>query len=530
MSGPAFGQSNASSDTSDYNATDFIIKAAIAGMQTVSVVKVIAVHGGGVAPTGTVDVQVIINLMTGGGTAVPHGVIYGVPFNRTQGGNSAFICDPVVNDVGMAAFASRDITSVKNSRKVANPSSKRMFDWADAIYVSGMLNGTPTQYVQLASGGITVKSPTAINLQSPSNTITGPVTVTGTSDLKGAVTAESTIAATGAISSAVEVSAPEVATASLVVLSGGSVSVPAGSISDSALVPQAGVTPGTYGGITVNAQGIITAITGGGGGSVSVTDGTHTVSPASSIAFSGATVSGATPNATVTINQGGGGIGVPGTISNLCYWFQGDVLTAGGSFYPILLNETPGLANYSGGIISAAEITVSTTLNSKNVASFASSAEYILPGTGPTLAACTIFAVFNPATLSGNPSIFGGSSPGQLEMYITSGNQIGLVVQSVAIISNSTTTLAANTWVQANMTYSGTAWAFRIAQAAAGSGTGASRPASSGSGGIFCASNGSGGAGSPLTGQLAELCVYNRVLTGPEIASVEAYLHTKWNV
>lgn len=204
MSGPAFGQSNASSDTSDYNATDFIIKAAIAGMQTVSVVKVVAVHGGGVGPTGTVDVQVIINLMTGGGTAVPHGVIYGVPFNRAQGGNSAFICDPVVNDVGMAAFASRDITSVKNSRKVANPSSKRMFDWADAIYVSGMLNGTPTEYVQMTNGGgIKALSPTSINLQSPANKVTGPLEVTGATTfdvnitVNGAAVLNSTLNVTG---------------------------------------------------------------------------------------------------------------------------------------------------------------------------------------------------------------------------------------------------------------------------------------------------------------------------------------------
>lgn len=159
MSGPAFGQSNASSDTSDYNSMDFIIRAALAGMQTVSVVKVVAVHGGGVGPTGTVDVQVVVNLMTGGGTAVPHGIIYGVPFVRTQGGKNAFICDPVVKDIGLAAFASRDISSVKKSRGVASPSSKRMFDWADAIYVSGMLNGTPTQYLQMLGGSIKAQSP-----------------------------------------------------------------------------------------------------------------------------------------------------------------------------------------------------------------------------------------------------------------------------------------------------------------------------------------------------------------------------------
>jgi hypothetical protein len=29
---------------------------------------------------------------------------------------------------------------------------------------------------------------------------------------------------------------------------------------------------------------------------------------------------------------------------------------------------------------------------------------------------------------------------------------------------------------------------------------------------------------------LAELIVYNRVLSGPEITTIEGYLHTKWGV
>jgi protein gp138 len=178
MSGPAFGQSNASSDTSDYNAMDFIIAAALANMQTVSVVKVVAVHGGGVGPTGTVDVQVIVNLLTGNGQAVRHDIIYDVPFNRMQGGVNAIICDPSVGDVGMAAFASRDITSVKNSRGQANPSSNRTFDWADAIYVSGMLNGTPTQYILFGLSGIEIVSPTALTITAPTVTVNASTSVT----------------------------------------------------------------------------------------------------------------------------------------------------------------------------------------------------------------------------------------------------------------------------------------------------------------------------------------------------------------
>lgn len=69
-----------------------------------------------------------------------------------------------------------------------------------------------------------------------------------------------------------------------------------------------GVVPGSYTStnLTVNEDGIITAASNGsGGGAITVTDGTHTVTPASQITFAGAVVSGATPNATVTIAGGG---------------------------------------------------------------------------------------------------------------------------------------------------------------------------------------------------------------------------------
>ena len=46
---------------------------------------------------------------------------------------------------------------------------------------------------------------------------------------------------------------------------------------------------------------------GGGGGSLTVTDGTNSVSGTTSLTFTGATVSGSTPNATATITAGGAG-------------------------------------------------------------------------------------------------------------------------------------------------------------------------------------------------------------------------------
>lgn len=66
-----------------------------------------------------------------------------------------------------------------------------------------------------------------------------------------------------------------------------------------------GVTPGSYTStnLTVNANGVITAASNGsgGGGALTVTDGTNTVTPATKVTFTGATVSGTTPNAVVTV-------------------------------------------------------------------------------------------------------------------------------------------------------------------------------------------------------------------------------------
>lgn len=199
MSGPAYGQANASSDASDYNAMQFIIAAALAKMQTVSIAKVVAVHGGGVAPNGTVDIEVLINLMTGNRIAVPHGMIYDVPFVRTQGGPSAVICDPAVGDIGLVAFASRDISGVKATKGTANPGTNRVFDWADAVYVGGMLNGTPSQYLEMSTGGILLLSPTAIKLQAPAIEVTGDTTFDASVDIEENLNVDGVVTGTSAV-------------------------------------------------------------------------------------------------------------------------------------------------------------------------------------------------------------------------------------------------------------------------------------------------------------------------------------------
>lgn len=162
------GQAQAADGTGDYGSLMFVIGQALAQLSTSTVVRVVAVtNAGGLAPVGFVDVQPLVNQLDGAGNAVPHGVLHHLPYFRLQGGTDAIILDPKVGDLGIAVFASRDISAVKASKAQANPGSWRVHDMADGLYVGGLLNGTPVQYVQFTAGGINVVSPTKVTVEAP---------------------------------------------------------------------------------------------------------------------------------------------------------------------------------------------------------------------------------------------------------------------------------------------------------------------------------------------------------------------------
>lgn len=158
----------------------FVVQQALAKVQTSSVVKVMACsNDGGVSPVGSVDVQILVNQISGQGNPTPHLTMYGLPYLRMQGGANAVIIDPQPGDIGIAVFASRDITNVKSTKTQANPGSYRMHDFSDGMYLGGLLNGAPSQYVQFSASGITIVSPTTITLQAPSIVLNGALQQTG---------------------------------------------------------------------------------------------------------------------------------------------------------------------------------------------------------------------------------------------------------------------------------------------------------------------------------------------------------------
>lgn len=148
-----------------WGAVAFIAREIMNRICTTTLCQVVKVtNAGELSQAGFIDVQPLVNQITPDGKPIPHGVIYNVPYMRIQGGSNAIIIDPVVGDIGFVGFASHDISGVIAARGQANPASFRRYDLADAVWVGGVLNGTPTQYIQFNADGIKMHSPHKITL------------------------------------------------------------------------------------------------------------------------------------------------------------------------------------------------------------------------------------------------------------------------------------------------------------------------------------------------------------------------------
>lgn len=154
---------NISDTTSETARTEFIIRQMLNRMATATLVLVKAVNTDDL----TVNVQPMVAQIDGAGTIMEHGTIFGVPVFTPRGGGSAVLLTPAVGDIGLAVFCHNDTTSVRASRAPAPPSTRRRFDWADALYFGGFLGGEPTQYIKLDNNGIELRSSTAINVYGP---------------------------------------------------------------------------------------------------------------------------------------------------------------------------------------------------------------------------------------------------------------------------------------------------------------------------------------------------------------------------
>lgn len=166
----------------EYNNVIFAVQQVLAKMQTATLVQIQScTNSGDVSPVGFVDVLPLVNQIDGSNppNPTPHVTVHGLPYLRVQGGANGIIIDPQVGDIGIAVFASRDISKVKSTKGQANPGSFRQFDFADGLYLGGVLNGTPQQYVRFSAGGIELVSPQTITLKAPNIVINGALAQSG---------------------------------------------------------------------------------------------------------------------------------------------------------------------------------------------------------------------------------------------------------------------------------------------------------------------------------------------------------------
>lgn len=176
------GQMGMTDGNSDYNALCFVIQQMLANVRTVVPCRVLAVTAGGLDDTSTVDVQPLVNQMDGLGNATPHGTVLSLPVMRWQGGSNAVILDPAVGDIGLALVCDRDISAVVANKDQAVPGSFRRFSLSDGIYLGGILNGVPTQYVQFTDTGIILADKNSNKIETKPGSIamtTTSLTVTG---------------------------------------------------------------------------------------------------------------------------------------------------------------------------------------------------------------------------------------------------------------------------------------------------------------------------------------------------------------
>ncbi|EKR1709461.1 oxidoreductase [Salmonella enterica subsp. enterica serovar Carrau] len=153
--------SNPTDVNSEINAQDFMLRQFLGRHAFITLGQVVAVDGE------FIDARPMVMGVAADGSPVEHEVIYNLPVWRLQGGSNAVIMPPHVGDIGFLGICDRDISAVKATRQAAMPGSKRTHNYADAIWLGGVLNGAPVQFVEFADNQIRVISPWKVEISAP---------------------------------------------------------------------------------------------------------------------------------------------------------------------------------------------------------------------------------------------------------------------------------------------------------------------------------------------------------------------------
>lgn len=152
---------------SDANAQFFIMERFLNSKSFIMLGVVTAVRPGQNNEMSFVDLKPLVSDQGAKGNILDSGTVYSAPVWRLQRGSSAVIMDPVVGDIGLMAICDKDIRNAVESRKESLPASGRNHSPGDAIYLGGILNNAPSQYLRFMDDGIDIVSPLVINVDAP---------------------------------------------------------------------------------------------------------------------------------------------------------------------------------------------------------------------------------------------------------------------------------------------------------------------------------------------------------------------------
>lgn len=155
--------------------TNFLVDERLNTIATNAPVKVLAVHDTASGPR--VDVQIMVNQIDGAGTGIEHGTIHDLPVQTVRAGNCEIRVKPRVGDVGLVSFCHSDISAVKETGDVANPGSRRRFDWSDGIYCGSVhAQGAATTFIEIdADDNVAITAPKVTITVTDKVDVAGPV-------------------------------------------------------------------------------------------------------------------------------------------------------------------------------------------------------------------------------------------------------------------------------------------------------------------------------------------------------------------
>ncbi len=137
----------------------------MAGKFFIQLVKVAEVRG--TAPNLVVDLLPLMTQVDATGAGIDNSIVHNCPVFRLQRGASAVVMDPVPGDIGYAAICDGDTTLVRRNREPAVPGSKREHSMSDGIYMGGLLNAVPTEYIQFLGNQINIVTPGSLQVNAP---------------------------------------------------------------------------------------------------------------------------------------------------------------------------------------------------------------------------------------------------------------------------------------------------------------------------------------------------------------------------